>query len=85
MLKTEHTSTISGLRRFAHQDVLGNPMRRPAWLGGLMRPVGADLVPLFPEAADGIWWLDDIQILGCFDGRYWAASQGLHHLAVLLS
>lgn len=75
----------SGLRRFAHQDVLGHAVWRSAWLSGLMRPVGADFVTLLPESANGVWWLDDVQVLGGFDGRYRPVSQGLHHLAVLLS
>lgn len=50
-----------------------------------MRPIGADLMTLFPEAADGVGGLDDIQVLGGFDGRYRPVSQGLYHLAVLLS
>ena len=77
---------LSGwLGRFAHEDVFGDAVRRAAWLCGLMRPVSTYLVALFPEAADGIWWLDNIQILRRFNGRYWAVSQRLHHLAVLIS
>ena len=78
------TPAIFGLRSFAHQDVLGHAVRWPAWLGGLVRPICADLMTLVPEAADGVGGLDDIQVLGGFDGRYRPVSQGLHHLAVLL-
>lgn len=79
------TPAISKLRRFAHQDIFRDAVRGAARLSGLVRPVGPDFVTLFPEAADGIRWLDDIQVLGSFDGRYRPVPQGLHHLAVLLS
>lgn len=83
-LKTEGISAVLGLRRFAQEDVLGDAMRRPTWLGGLVCPVGADFVPLFPEAANGAWWLNDIECLSCLDGGDRAVSQRLDHLAVLL-
>lgn len=50
-----------------------------------MRPVGLDFVPLFPEAADGAWWLNYVECLGGLDRGDRAVSQRVDHLAVLLS
>lgn len=84
ILSLEGIPAEGELRGFVHQDVLGNTVRWAAWLCGLVRPVGADFVTLFSEPANGVGWLDDIQVFSGFDGRYRPISQSLHHLAVLL-
>lgn len=73
----------SQLGRFLQQNVLGHTMRWAPRLGGLVRPLGDDVVTVIAQAPDRAWRVNNIQIVGGLDAGHWASSQRYQQAAVL--